>query len=336
MTVEEKARAYDEAKSIMEKYLKSGNAGVIAENSIKKAFPELKDNKEENADEKIRKALIKLVTNHASMDLFIEYDIHLDEALTWLEKQAFNANKGYWRGYREGKQEILDKYAKLEKQGEQKSAFEMKTPEKSLGIDSDTYSKIIDECVYGEQKTVDEIAKEVCKDKASAVDFLKSAGIMNEKGELAEQYREDEQNLNAWTEDDEKQARQIERIVSNDGCTQKLQKQISDWFKSLKDKILLQPKQEWSEEDEKMRAAVLQLITDSEKENSWNCVYCNDKEIYFSDIIAWLNFLRLKSQWKPSEEQLKSLQEVIDAGHYTSYPYALETLYEQIKKLKKE
>lgn len=34
---------------------------------------------------------------------------------------------------------------------EQKPA-EMKTPEESLGIDSDTYNKIVDECVYGEQK----------------------------------------------------------------------------------------------------------------------------------------------------------------------------------------
>lgn len=47
-----------------------------------------------------------------------------------------------------------------------------------------------------EQKTVDKIAKEVCKDKTSAVAFLKSTGIMNEKGELAEQYRQDKQNPN--------------------------------------------------------------------------------------------------------------------------------------------
>ena len=46
---------------------------------------------------------------------------------------------------------------------------------------------------FKEQKTIEEIAKEVCKDKASAMVFLKSAGIMNEKGELAEQYRQDEQ-----------------------------------------------------------------------------------------------------------------------------------------------
>ena len=34
---------------------------------------------------------------------------------------------------------------------EQKSVIKMKTPEESLGIDSDTYNKIVDECIFGEQ-----------------------------------------------------------------------------------------------------------------------------------------------------------------------------------------
>ena len=29
----------------------------------------------------------------------------------------------------------------------------MKSPEESLGIDSETYNKIVDECIYGEQKS---------------------------------------------------------------------------------------------------------------------------------------------------------------------------------------
>ena len=44
--------------------------------------------------------------------------------------------------------EAKEMIAWLEKQGEQK----IKTPEESLGIDSDTYNKIVDECIYGEQK----------------------------------------------------------------------------------------------------------------------------------------------------------------------------------------
>ena len=42
-----------------------------------------------------------------------------------------------------------------------------------------------------EQKPLEEIAKEVTKDKESAIKFLKSAGIMDENGELAEIYRND-------------------------------------------------------------------------------------------------------------------------------------------------
>ena len=36
-------------------------------------------------------------------------------------------------------------------------SIEIKTPEESLGIDSDTYNKIVDECIYGEQKPIDKV-----------------------------------------------------------------------------------------------------------------------------------------------------------------------------------
>ena len=48
-------------------------------------------------------------------------------------------------------------YYLREKQGEHKPSIEMITPEESLGIDSDTYNKIVDECIYGEQKPVDKV-----------------------------------------------------------------------------------------------------------------------------------------------------------------------------------
>ena len=80
MTIEEKARAYDEAKSIMEKYLKSGNAGVIAENTIKKAFPELG----ENEDERIRKELIRILKGEIS---FTSEKAN-EKYIAWLEKQG--------------------------------------------------------------------------------------------------------------------------------------------------------------------------------------------------------------------------------------------------------
>ena len=45
-----------------------------------------------------------------------------------------------------------DEYELVAKRIEQKPTFEMKTPEESLGIDSEAYNKIVDECIYGEQK----------------------------------------------------------------------------------------------------------------------------------------------------------------------------------------
>jgi len=77
----------NEAIKIVKGLLSCEQAQMLSK-ALEFLIPELKENKEESTDEKVRKALIKLVTNHAGMDLFIEYDIHLDEALTWLEKQA--------------------------------------------------------------------------------------------------------------------------------------------------------------------------------------------------------------------------------------------------------
>ena len=85
MTIEEKAQRYDEAIKTTRKWY-DANTNEGYRGIFEDIFPELKNSEDKN--EKIRQALIKLVTNHASMDLFIEYDIHLDEAIAWLEKQG--------------------------------------------------------------------------------------------------------------------------------------------------------------------------------------------------------------------------------------------------------
>lgn len=56
--------------------------------------------------------------------------------------------------------EAKEMIAWLEKKGEQK----IKTPEESLGIYSDTYNKIVDECIYGEQNPA-------CSDEAMWVEI---------------------------------------------------------------------------------------------------------------------------------------------------------------------
>ncbi|MDY6423701.1 MAG: hypothetical protein SPL06_02980 [Bacteroidales bacterium] len=107
--------------------------------------------------------------------------------------------------------------------------------------------------------------------------------------------KQGKQNLNAWTEGDEKQARQIERIVHNDGCSKKLQEQIANWFKSIKYRVQPQPQQEWNEED-------TQYINDTLALLSFGCSIHSVGEVK-----EWLqslnNRVQLKQEWNEEDER---------------------------------
>ena len=72
MTTEQKAKAYDEAKYIMKKYIESGNAGVVAENTIRKAFPELRESDDESIRKDIVTYLKSILSNKKYGDKFIK------------------------------------------------------------------------------------------------------------------------------------------------------------------------------------------------------------------------------------------------------------------------
>lgn len=70
----------------------------------------------------------------------------------FIKNQLFNIKKIITENY-ELDAKLTKAICWLEKQCEQK----IKTPDESLGIDSDTYNKIVDECIYGEQKPIDKV-----------------------------------------------------------------------------------------------------------------------------------------------------------------------------------
>ena len=122
LSIKEKAKRYDKVVARAKEQLDYAKAfdydnEQVAHDiriTVYDIFPELK----ESEDEQIKKRIIQSL--HGDV-LDIE---ETNKAIAWLERQSEQidiANKEYWRGYREGKQEILDKYAELEKQGEQKS-----------------------------------------------------------------------------------------------------------------------------------------------------------------------------------------------------------------------
>ena len=171
LSIEEKARRYDEAIKVANNILEGKCKNLFVYNHynqgmIEYIFSELA----ESEDEKVRKSIIAILNNYVDnsntfkpkMIAWLEkqsmpqvrtglewvntiddacdkqyskeyangeycheqsFKWGFQEGVDWLEKQdekIDTANKEYWRGYREGKQEILDKYAELEKQGVQK------------------------------------------------------------------------------------------------------------------------------------------------------------------------------------------------------------------------
>ena len=199
-------------------------------------FPELR----ESENEKIRKELITHCRNTRCVTE--EGAKRIAKWIAWLEKQdsnVDNANKEYWRGYREGKQEILDKYAELEKQGEKKYAW---------GEEDEKIRKRIilclEECVhndiihdYEKEKCLAWLKRQVTPQMVEDA-FLK--GCNDTKKCLLK--RQSEQKP-AWSEEDEKEYKYVLKFVDNilNNCGNKKDydhcKRCYDWLKSIKQKI---------------------------------------------------------------------------------------------------
>lgn len=122
LSIEEKAKRYDEAIERAESiYNETAIPSATTKGICTYIFPELKESEDDRMVKFIKNQLFnikKTITEN------YELDAKLTKAICWLEKQC-----------------------------EQK----IKTPDESLGIDSDTYNKIVDECIYGEQKPIDKV-----------------------------------------------------------------------------------------------------------------------------------------------------------------------------------
>lgn len=80
MTIEEKAKAYDEAVNKLRRFMAQGVEPLITRADVQDFFPELK----ESEDERIRKAIIATIHLYYGEPLEDE----AKEMLAWLEKQG--------------------------------------------------------------------------------------------------------------------------------------------------------------------------------------------------------------------------------------------------------
>lgn len=82
MTIEEKAKRYDEAINVAKDSFNYPDfPGFIRADVV---FPELA----ESEDERIRKALVEMVHDTTGDSLWIDYNVHKEDAIAWLEKQG--------------------------------------------------------------------------------------------------------------------------------------------------------------------------------------------------------------------------------------------------------
>ena len=198
-------------------------------------------------------------------------------------------------------------YISSEKQSEQKPVFKMKTPEESLGIDSETYNKIMDECVYGEQETAlcdeDELS---CFESAlfTVFSYAWQSYLLGEEvnvkqwakehsKELLEAVKEElKVNNTAWCEEDEK----IYQSIMDDTVQEnQLNDKQTNWLRDIKYRYFQQPNQEWSEEDEHRIKDTIYFLETAKKH------YASTVEL--DACINWLKSLKPQSEWKPSDEQ---------------------------------
>lgn len=144
----------------------------------------------------------------------------------------------------------------------------------------------------------------------------------------------------SWSEEDEKAINDIMWIIEayrKNGFNER-HKQIANnaekWLKSLKDRVLPQPKQEWSEKDKER----IEQICDDLKSGMIN-FYANKvvKGLHYEEIIEsnieWLKSLRPQSTWKPSKEQIEALEKTLK---YFQMLNAFGETIDELKELKEQ
>ena len=280
----------------------------------------------------------------------------------------------YWRGYREGKQEILDKYTELEKQGEQKpiktcAEYYNKDRELKMPVLSEFQDKLADILMHreydGPDETEDDIAKGRLEYELAAIRLSEELLPLAQKEQKpAEWHREDEQNLNACLGyiPDEFLRRWLTDVVhvkyDKPADKDKPKFRVGDTIHKIGENTIFPMVIEEIKNGEYVCDNNHSFITIKfqddyelveQKPAGWSEEdenYINDLIKYFSqneklentkeDIVCWLKSIKDRYTWKPSDKELGALLVAIGDERQESSDVAKELLkiYHHLKKLK--
>ena len=385
LSIQEKATRYDEALARANEMIKSmTNIGGVAKvDDIQHIFPELK----ESDDELMIQYFKDLAPFDKADELYEKYGFSHKDAIAWLEKQGVHAK--FINGIQVGDKVTRSEYGVLvnlskinrvaNKQGEQK----IKTPEESLGIDSDTYNKIVDECIYGEQKPIDKVEPNFkvgdwvvyCNDDVDLITGIEENGYcVNNSGYIPFICESD---IRLWTIQDVKDGDVLftsstashETFIfknidekgnakcyfaydSEDGfregkyhfigrvtkCKpatkeqhdilfQKMKEAGYEWDAEKKELIKIEQKPaSWSKEDEEIYRKCICAMRASA------CGF-PEEEKFVEQVDNWFKSLKYRYSWKPSEEQMNTLEYYMHTLICNEHKEVLFGLYADLKKL---
>ena len=300
-----------------------------------------------------------------------------DRMVKFIKNQLFNIKKTITENY-ELDAKLTNAICWLEKQCEQK----IKTPEESLGIDSDTYNKIVDECIYGEQKPIDKVEPNFKVgdwvvtsygkvNQVVSVDKYGDGYTLNDgvyfSGSWCDMYHlwtiQDAKDGDVLAWDDSKCIALFKNIYDEDsfnsygfvgGCTgtfesrqsyhdiegahpatkeqrdilfQKMHEAGYEWDAEKKELIKIEHKPALSEKDnEHVNSLLKRLDGLCRKEFTTTRFAINEDE-------DWLKSLKDKYTWKPSEEQMNTLEYYMHTLVCNEHKEVLFGLYADLKKL---
>ena len=310
MTQEQKARAYDEALNQAKFY--HGNCPSEPERKkLEKMFPVLC----ESEDERIRKRLIEYFEGFRMGNAEVKWEgLTVQEVLAWLEKQKENT----WSEEDDAKVKVM-------------------CEEGDLKPSERAWLKDLKNRVWKEQKPAEWSAKgrrgrigstpEHIRKKAE--NFLSKMEPPYDADDICSAYETGAmENANSsWSEEDEKMLR---TIISDGSRGVELDSKQISWLKSLRP----QSKQMISEDTEVLMTKLINLLKSYRIGEETATTLANR----IADTYGTQRYMdglcdSGKLHWKPSEEQMKALEDAFRKDGSDEYRKTINSLYQDLKKL---
>lgn len=251
LSIEEKAKAYDEA--LKEAVIAHKDEDRHLKATLERIFPALK----ENEDEKLREQVI-----YAINQLHV-CECTKDKLRAWVEKQGNNINCIYDKELSELLHIVICRY--------------VNDPDISY-TEREIVSKKIFPYVELLEKRTEELSDFEQSLKHIIEEAIEDGDTHNLKADADMLLRI--AHKSTWDEDDENM---LAAVIADIQSAKVIYESEVDWLKSLKDRVQLQPKQGWNDEDEKMVRVLMSICdewatrhfclpeenTDIEKIKSW-------------------------------------------------------------------